>query len=91
MQASLIAKGKSNNKYRGEVSDQGAPEGRGFKVFGTGGVYEGNFQDGKMDGYGRGVSSNGNCYEGSFDSDEMHGYGIFIDYENHRRYEGMWK
>lgn len=84
-------KGKSNNKYRGELNDNQLPEGWGFKVFSTGGVYEGNFQDGKMEGYGRGVSSTGNCFEGTFENDEMHGYGIFIDNEKKRRFEGMWK
>lgn len=91
MQANLQVKGKSNNKYRGELNDTQQPEGRGFKVYATGGTYEGHFQDGKMEGYGRGVSSNGNCFEGTFEGDEMHGYGIFIDNDRKRRFEGMWK
>lgn len=58
---------KSGNKYRGEVlPDNQHPDGRGFKVFGNGGVYEGDFSDGKMWGYGRGVSTDGNAYEGEF-------------------------
>lgn len=91
MQSALLVKGKSNNRYRGEVNDSQVPEGRGFKIYSTGGIYEGYFQEGKMEGYGRGVSSLGNCFEGTFENDEMHGYGIYIDNEWKWRFEGMWK
>lgn len=38
---------RSGNKYRGEIyPENDKPDGRGFKVFSNGGVYEGDFGDG---------------------------------------------
>lgn len=82
MQTHFLNKKWSGNKYRGETTDTGDADGRGFKIFATGGIYEGFFQDNNFNGYGRGVSSNGNCYEGQFDNNDMHGYGIYLDMEN---------
>ncbi len=89
MQESFRVSQASKNKYRGEVHPEtNHAEGRGFKVFGTGGLYEGYFDDNEMHGYGRGISSEGNCYEGTFEHNVMHGYGIYFDAKAQKRYEG---
>lgn len=56
-------KRKSGALYRGEIGSQsGKPDGRGFKVFPNGSIYEGWFTDGHTHGLGRGITSRGEVY-----------------------------
>ena len=72
-------KRKSGAQYRGEYSSQtDKPDGRGFKVFPNGSIYEGFFEQGQTHGKGRGVTSRGEVYEGDFKYDMMDGKGLFI-------------
>lgn len=43
MQTHFLNKKRSGNKYRGETTDTGDADGWGFKIFSTGGIYEGYF------------------------------------------------
>ena len=56
-------KRKSGAMYRGEFNSiTGKPDGRGFKIFPNGSVYEGFFAEGHTEGQGRGVTSRGEVY-----------------------------
>ena len=43
MQTHFLNKKRSGNKYRGETTDTGDADGWGFKIFSSGGTYEGYF------------------------------------------------
>lgn len=56
-------KRKTGTLFRGEINSQSEkPDGKGFKIFQNGSMYEGYFQDGKTHGIGRGISSKGDTY-----------------------------
>jgi hypothetical protein len=60
-----LDKRKSGAMFRGELGSQsGRPDGKGFKIFPNGSVYEGFFADGHTNGLGRGITSRGEVYQG---------------------------
>lgn len=69
---------KSGAMYRGQISaDTARPDGMGIKIFPNNSVFEGHFDDGKINGWGRGITSRGEIYQGPFENDVMQGEGLF--------------
>jgi len=49
--------------FRGEKSSEtNRPDGKGFKQFANGSIYEGWFNDGQTNGFGRGITPDGEIY-----------------------------
>eukprot|EP00929_Paragymnodinium_shiwhaense_P114797 TRINITY_DN83309_c0_g1_i1.p1 TRINITY_DN83309_c0_g1~~TRINITY_DN83309_c0_g1_i1.p1 ORF type:complete len:312 (-),score=53.26 TRINITY_DN83309_c0_g1_i1:60-995(-) len=63
--------------------------GKGKLVQKDGGIYEGDFVDGKAHGVGKYVAANGNVYEGEWVEDMAHGTGRFASFDGNT-YEGEW-
>ena len=59
-------------------------------LYTDGGIYEGEWLDGKMHGRGLYTFPNGNKYDGEWQDDVKEGYGV-LQYINGERYEGYWK
>ena len=54
---------KSRALYRGQTNiDSHRPDGMGIKIFPNNSVFEGHFDDGKINGWGRGITSRGEIY-----------------------------
>jgi hypothetical protein len=62
----------------------------GIYTFADGGVYEGEFHDGRVCGEGKYTSSIGEVSEGTFKDGVLHGKGSFKDMLGNR-WEGFWK
>jgi hypothetical protein len=63
---------------------------RNFRYrFSHGGIYEGQWFEGKMHGKGVFTFPNGNVYDGNWANNKMEGLGKFI-YVNGDVYEGSW-
>lgn len=65
------------------------PNGKGFKIFDDGSVYEGYFMNGKYHGYGR-LITDGNIYEGQWSDNKLNGKGTYIHEEGTLKYTGEW-
>lgn len=54
---------KSGASYRGQISlDSAKPDGMGIKIYPNNSVFEGTFNEGKINGWGRGLTSRGELY-----------------------------
>lgn len=58
-------------------------------IYDDGGIYDGNFKDGKRNGQGRFTYTNGDIYIGLWNQDERQGIGT-IHFANGDIYEGEW-
>ena len=64
--------------YHGQVNEENQPHGVGRMEWRRkGGVYEGQFLNGKRQGYGRLIWYDGSYYEGMFEDDGQNGQGKF--------------
>jgi len=62
--------------YIGECNEKGVPHGRGKFVSSSGDVFEGEFQNGRIEGRGSLTDKAGNRYVGTFKDSLRHGKGV---------------
>jgi len=58
-------------------------------TYGSGDIYEGEFENGKEHGNGTFRWKNGNVYEGEFVESKRHGWGKMV-WASGNTYEGQW-
>ena len=69
---------RSGAMFRGQYNiDSMKPDGFGLKVYANNAMFEGFFEEGRINGFGRGITSRGEVYQGPFVYDSMHGQGLF--------------
>ena len=86
---------KDGSLYLGEWNC-GRKHGEGFLVWETGIVYEGYFENDKLQGKGRlqfydPIKGCPNRYEGDWFNSKMHGFGDFINNSKKCYYKGQWE
>ena len=83
---------KTDIRYEGEISN-GLPNGQGTRTHPNGGIYEGEWKDGKRDGHGTqkyGGKWKGEKYVGNFKEDRQDGQGTYM-WSDGTKYIGEFK
>jgi len=79
-----------NVDYKGEVSE-GKPNGKGKATFRNGGMYEGDWVNGKQEGYGKEFYPDGILrYEGEYKKGLRHGTGTVYYKDGSKGHSGKW-
>lgn len=73
--AGLRASSSSSASYEGTTNGRGEPHGEGRRVFSSGHVYEGRWQDGRCHGFGRFSYPDGQVFEGEWRDGRRNGEG----------------
>ena len=81
--------GTEEERYEGELDEQGRRHGYGVCVWADGKQYEGEWVCGVINGHGRMEWPDGRCYEGQFTAGLKQGKGVFR-WRDGRRYDGEW-
>jgi hypothetical protein len=77
--------------YIGDVKE-GKPNGKGKAVFRNGGMYEGDWVNGKQEGYGKEYYPDGTLrYEGEYLNGLRHGEGTVYYKDGSKGHSGKWK
>ena len=76
MSASSATNGASMSAaYEGTTNERGEPHGEGKRIFASGHVYEGRWQNGRCDGFGKFTYPDGQIFEGEWRDGRRNGQG----------------